>query len=180
MIKPRPPEQFETTRLLARPAALADAEAIFAQYAQDAEVTKYMIWRPHQQISETREFLQRCEEWWRNGTAFPWTLKLKGSGRLIGMVELRLNDWRADLGYVLERASWGQGYMTEAVRFVVEWALSQPGIYRVWATCDVDNLASAHVMEKVGMQREGILRGWSMHPNISEEPHDCYCYALVK
>jgi RimJ/RimL family protein N-acetyltransferase len=85
-MKLRPPEQFETERLLARPAVVADAEAIFAQYAQDAEVAKYMIWRPHQHISETQEFLQRCEEWWRNGTAFPWVLTLKESGRLIGMV----------------------------------------------------------------------------------------------
>jgi RimJ/RimL family protein N-acetyltransferase len=85
-----------------------------------------------------------------------------------------------DLGYVLERASWGKGYMTEAVRFLVDWAVSQPSIYRVWATCDVTNLASAHVLEKVGMQREGVLRRWIMHPNLSEEPRDCYCYALVK
>jgi [ribosomal protein S5]-alanine N-acetyltransferase len=180
MMKPKPPEQFETARLLGRAAAVADAEAIFAQYAQDGEVAKYMIWRPHQHVSETKEFLQRCEEGWRNGTACPWVLTLKESGRLIGMVELRPNDWRADLGYVLERASWGQGYMTEAVRFVAEWALSQPGVYRVWATCDVDNLASARVLEKVGMQREGVLRRWIMHPNISEEPRDCYCYALIK
>jgi hypothetical protein len=54
------------------------------------------------------------------------------------------------------------------------------GIFRVWALCDVDNLASARVMEKVGMQREGILRRWILHPNLSDEPRDVYCYSVVK
>ena len=70
--------------------------------------------------------------------------------------------------------------MTEAVRAVVEWALSQPGIYRVWAVCDVDNAASAKVLEKVGMRCEGILRRWVIHPNIDAAPRDCYCYAIIK
>ena len=50
----------------------------------------------------------------------------------------------------------------------------------MWAVCDIDNLASARVMEKAGMQREGILKRWSVHPNISAEPRDSYCYAVVK
>jgi len=46
--------------------------------------------------------------------------------------------------------------------------------------CDVDNLASARVLEKVGMSREGVLRRSTMHPNASDEPRDSYCYAIVK
>ena len=52
--------------------------------------------------------------------------------------------------------------------------------YRVWATFDVDNKDTARVLERVGMQREGTLRNWLMHPNISEKPRDCYCYSIVK
>lgn len=70
--------------------------------------------------------------------------------------------------------------MTEAVRAVVDWAIGQPEMHRVWAVCDVDNKASARVLEKAGMEREGILRRWSIHPNISEFPRDCICYAKVK
>jgi RimJ/RimL family protein N-acetyltransferase len=46
--------------------------------------------------------------------------------------------------------------------------------------CDVDNLASARVLEKVGMQREGLLRRQIVHPNISDEPGDCYSNAAAK
>ena len=68
----------------------------------------------------------------------------------------------------------------EALRPIVEWSLAQPGIFRVWALCDVDNAASARVLEKVGMRREGLLRRNTMHPNVSDEPRDSYCYAIVK
>jgi len=53
-------------------------------------------------------------------------------------------------------------------------------IYRVWATCDVDNVASARLLERVGMEREGVLRRWLVHPNLSEAPRDCLCYSIVK
>jgi len=70
--------------------------------------------------------------------------------------------------------------MPEAAQAVVEWALAQPSIYRVWAVCDVDNLASARVLEKIGMQREGLLHRHIIHPNISAAPRDCWCFAKVK
>jgi RimJ/RimL family protein N-acetyltransferase len=89
-------------------------------------------------------------------------------------------EFSQNLGYVLGRKFWGQGYMTEAVRAVVDYALAEPEVFRVWAVCDVENAASARVLEKAGMRREGILRRWSMHPNISDEPRDSLCYARVK
>lgn len=98
----------------------------------------------------------------------------------IGMIELRMQGHRAEIGYVLARSYWGRGYMTEAARAVVYWALSQTGVFRVWAVCDVENVASARVLEKLGMRREGTLSRWIIHPNISEQPRDCYCYAVTK
>jgi RimJ/RimL family protein N-acetyltransferase len=70
--------------------------------------------------------------------------------------------------------------MKEAAQFVVRWALSRSDVYRVWATCDVENVASARLLESVGMQREGVLRRWIVHPNISKDPRDALCYAIVK
>jgi [ribosomal protein S5]-alanine N-acetyltransferase len=70
--------------------------------------------------------------------------------------------------------------MTEIVRVLIDWALSQPSIYRVSAVCDSENLASARVMEKAGMQREGLVHRGVLHPNISDEPRDCWLYAKFK
>jgi [ribosomal protein S5]-alanine N-acetyltransferase len=60
------------------------------------------------------------------------------------------------------------------------WLLAQPGIFRVWAVCDVENAGSARALEKARFQQEGILRRWIVHPNRAAEPRDCRVYALVK
>jgi len=61
----------------------------------------------------------------------------------------------------------------------LEFALAQPGVYRVWAYCDVENRASARVMEKVGMEREGLLRRYARFA-VSDEPRDVYMYAKTR
>ncbi len=176
----RPPEIIETPRLRLRPPVMDDAALIFERYAQDTEVTRYLIWRPHQTVEETRAFLRRCISEWENGSAFQWVLSRKEDGGLVGMAEIRIDGYKADLGYLLARPHWGRGYMAEAVRAIIDWTLEQKGIYRIWAVCDVENSASVRVLEKVGMRREGVLRRWSIHPNLGDEPRDCYCYAIVK
>jgi len=95
-------------------------------------------------------------------------------------VHVRPQRFKVTLGYGLAHLHWGKGYMTEAVCVLVEWALSEPEIYRVEAFCDVDNIGAARVMEKAGMQREGMLRRYLLHPNTSDEPRDAYMYAIVK
>ena len=98
-----------------------------------------------------------------------------------GCLDLRQSDrHRIEFGYVLARAWWGQGLMTEALTEIVRWALAQPAIFRISAVCDVDNVGSARVMEKSGLINEGLLRRWLIHPAISNEPRDCYSYALVR
>jgi RimJ/RimL family protein N-acetyltransferase len=175
-----PPKILKTDRLRLRKVKLSDAEAIFRQYAQDPEVTKYVSWRAHRDLEETREYVRMCLLAWDVGKAFHWVIERREDKEVIGMIIARAAGEKWELGYVLARPFWGQGYMTEAVKGIIAWALRQKEIYRVWAVSDVDNIASARVMEKAGMQREGILRRWSVHPNISPEPRDSYCYAITK
>lgn len=175
-----PPEILETERLRMRKPALPDADEIFRQYARDAEVTKYLTWSPNRAVDETRDFLRGCLDNWDNGQSFHWVIVRKKDDRILGMITARVDGHKWELGYVLARAYWGRGYMTEVVKALVQWGLEQPEIQRIWAVCDLDNPASARVMEKAGMRREGVLRRWSVHPNISAEPRDSYCYAIVK
>jgi len=176
----KPPESFETDRLLLRAPRASDATAIYRNYATDPEVTRYLIWTPHKSLKETKHFLERCAEGWNADNNFSWAIIWKETNELAGMAGLRINAFKADLGYALARKFWGQGIATEAVSQIVNWTLAVPDIYRVWALCDVDNAASARVLEKVGMKREGILRRATMHANISDEPRDSYCYAITK
>ena len=175
-----PPKSLKTDRLSLRKAKLADAEAIFRQYATDPEVTKYVSWRAHRNLEETRDYMRMCSLAWDVGKAFHWVIECVADKQVMGMMIARVDAEKWELGYVLARQHWGQGFMTEALKGLIAWALKEKNIYRVWAVCDVDNLASARVMEKSGMQREGVLRRWSVHPNLSPEPRDSYCYAIVK
>jgi Acetyltransferase (GNAT) domain len=70
--------------------------------------------------------------------------------------------------------------MTEVLAEVVNWALRQPSAFRIGAVCDVENIGSARVMEKAGLVREGLLRRWLIHPNVGNEPRDCFSYARVR
>jgi len=159
---------------------MEDATAIFESYAQDPEVTRYLVWKPHKNVQETEQFLSACEQLWQTGKDFAYTIFLKDVGNLIGMISLHPMGFKYEVGYVLARPYWGKGYMTEALCALIEWAFTQPDIFRVQAFCDVDNLGSARVMEKAGMTREGLLRRYVLHPIISDEPRDAHLYAIVK
>jgi RimJ/RimL family protein N-acetyltransferase len=173
----RAPERIRTPRLLLRRPVAADAQAMFDAYASDPEVTRFLTWPTHETVARAREFLRRCDAVWGDGSAFPWAITL--DERLIGMIELRRADHRAEIGYAISRATWGQGYTTEAARAVVEWALAEPPIRRVWAYVDVTNAPSARVLEKTGMTREGLVRAWYVPPAFGV-PRDCWMYARVK
>ncbi len=174
------PTTFITARLQLRQPALDDAPTIFARYTQDPEVARYMIWRPHTSVAETERFLQRCFAVWADGSAFPYVIERQEDGQLLGMIEFRVDDFKAEFGYVLARDAWGHGYMSEALTCLVDWTLAQPTIYRAAAFHDVDNPASGRVMAKAGMAYEGLLRRFSIHPNVSAAPRDCHVYARVR
>ena len=175
-----PPPHIETARLILRKPVAEDTARIYEAYASDAEVTRYLTWRPHRTLADGEEPSAERLAAWDTGKYFSWVITLRDGGELMGMISARRVEWRVDLGYVLGRKFWGRGYMTEAARAVIDWALSEPEVFRVWAVCDVENPASARVLEKAGMRREGILRRWALHPNVSDEPRDCLCYAKVR
>jgi len=175
-----PPDQFETTRLVLRRPRMSDADDIFDNYASDPEVTRYLTWPPHTDPSTLTSFLRLLLTRWDSGEEYSWVLTLPSEDRVIGMIGCRVREHAADIGYVLGRKYWGHGYVTEAAKAIVDWASALESIYRVWAVCDVENKASSRVLEKVGMQREGILRRSIVHPNISPEPRDGYVYARVR
>lgn len=175
-----PPEILETERLRLRRPTAADARPLFESYAQDPDVTRYLGWSAHTDLRETREFLARCDDAWEDGTANSYVIERDGDGEPLGMIEIRIRGARVSCGYVLARRHWGQGLMPEAVTALRDWALGQPDLHRFWAVCDVENRGSRRVLEKAGMEREGILRRWEAHPGVSGVPRDVFCYAAVK
>ena len=174
------PDIFQTKRLMLRPMATADANAVFRCYAQDPQVTRYLTWRPHQTPGETQAYIAGCLAASAEASR-TYLLIGRDDFGLRGAIDLRLPaKHHLAFGYLLARPWWGQGLMAEVLREVVRWGLAQPRIFRAGAVCDIDNVASARVMEKAGLIREGVLRRWLVHPNISDQPRDCFSYARVR
>ena len=168
-----------TERLLLREFCADDEEDIHA-YASDPEVVRLMIWGPNTPAM-TKMYLagalKEQDEWPRASVSL--AIELKSDRRVLGSIGLRIKDEKnrtADLGYVLARAHWGQGYMAEAGRAVLDAAFRQVGLHRVWATCDPRNRASYRVMEKLGMRREAHFRKDVMEKG---EWRDSYLYAIL-
>jgi RimJ/RimL family protein N-acetyltransferase len=171
-------EKIQTARLILRKPRQEDAPLMFESYAQDPDVTRYLLWRPHRDISNSYAFIDRCLSRWEAQQEFVWFI-FSNSNQLIGSIGAsKKEDSSYDLGYCLARPFWGNGYMPEAIDAVVEWVFNNPSISQVSAVCDIENSASARALEKAGFVREGILLQFAVCPNISSEPRDCYRYAF--
>jgi RimJ/RimL family protein N-acetyltransferase len=168
-----------TGRLALRRPHGDDAEAIFARFSSDADVTRYVGWPRHQSVSDTHGFLRFSDAEWERWPAGPYLI-FNRSGQLLGATGLSFETpFRASTGYVLARDAWGRGYATEALRAMV--ALAPPlGVQRLYAICHAEHHASARVLEKCAFEREGTLRAHTLFPNLgTREAQDVLCYASV-
>lgn len=178
----RPPARFDTARLILRAPQLEDARPLYENHCADPEATRYISWRTHRDLSVTEDAVAMFRrEWETNGRDRAFIIALRERpDQLIGTVGYRSKPPEIVLGYALGRRHWGRGYATEATRALLDWALAQPSIWRASAVCDVDNPASARVLERVGMRFEGRLRRAIFSPNVSDDPRDALQYARVR
>lgn len=150
---------LETERLLLRPVTLNDVSDLFS-YASDPELTLYLPWPAHKSKEDSRQII---EEWllaYQTNQPAPWGIIDRSTKKLIGtigFVAYKPDDYRAELGYALSRIYWGQGFMLEAARTVIEYGFEH-GLNRIYAFADPNNKRSQRVLEKVGMVCEGTLR----------------------
>ena len=177
------PERLQTRRLILRAPRAADAACMFEAYTRDAQVVRYLVWRPHQKLSETEAFVVDCMAAWESASGRPYVLAYREAEAIaIGMLDARIltPSHTIDLGYVLQRASWGHGLMHEAVDALSEAALALPACLRIQASCDMENLASARVLEKAGFVREGCLERHAVLPNLGAEARPSLLYARCR
>jgi ribosomal-protein-alanine N-acetyltransferase len=170
---------LETSRLALRELRVDDARAVNA-YASDPEVVRYLDWGPST-LEDTERFLAtaRAARDAVPRTAYHLAVVLRSTGRLIGGCRIEVRrpaDRGGDIGYAFDRYAWGRGYATEATRALLEFGFDSLELHRIWATCDVRNRASARVLEKLGMRREGHLRQTTRPKG---EWRDSYLYAIL-
>jgi ribosomal-protein-alanine N-acetyltransferase len=179
------PEVLHTRRLKLRKPLIEDAHEVFRNYGRDPEVTRYLAWKTHRRVEDAFEAMLARLAHWEQGTEYSWSITPPGdSPSVMGMISAVPDPrraWTWSLGYVLGKEWWDQGLMTEAVRAVTSTLFAQEGMLRVGAWVDEQNYASMRVLEKAGFEREGILRCWSLHPQVSPTtPRDCWSFSVLR
>lgn len=156
----RNPPVLETGRLLLRRMLKTDYKDMYA-YASRPEVTQYLLWNPHESESYTRQYLQYIQSRYRAGEFYDWAIVLKEQNRMVGtcgFTRFMTDANSAEIGYVLHPDCWGQGIAVEAARAVLRFGFVDLHLHRIEAHYMEANLRSRRVMEKIGMQFEGVLR----------------------
>ena len=170
--------ELETERLILRKFTVDDAPQMYRNYASDPEVTRYLTWVPHKDEDATRDYLKHVEEEYAKDDTYMWALVLKDTSEVIGsvsVVHMTAECNGCEIGYCLGRPWWHQGLMSEAVRVVTRYLISE-GFGRVEAVHDTENVRSGRVMRNAGMQFEGIMRkSRSNNRGIV----DCAIYSLI-
>ena len=168
---------MHTLRLTLRDFRASDVDGVFA-YASDPEVTRFMFYGPCDK-ADTQAYLHRMLQSQTEVPRRTWEVAVvrTGDGQLIGACDLTLEEaLTADVGYILARDAWGQGYATEIARTLLRAGFEQLGLQRIFAICDMRHLASVHVLEKAGLRRETTLYGYK---EAKGRAWDMYRYALT-
>ena len=156
--------RLETDRLLLRPFTPEDAQQMYDNWASDPEATRFLTWKPHASVDATRNWLTYRATQYEKPDYYGWAITLKDSGEVIGDISIVRSDEdlrMAELGWVLARKCWGQGYAPEAARAMIDHLIDTVGYHRIQAWHDVQNPKSGRAMIKSGMRYEGTLRQYA-------------------
>ena len=148
-------QMLQTERLILRRFVDSDAEAMFQNWASSDENLTYVTWDPHSNVEITQNSIRNWVASYTNPNYYKWAICLKENpGQVIGdisIVEIHEEDSSCEIGYVLGKAYWGRGMMTEALKAVLYFCFTQAGFQKVRARYASLNPASGRVMEKAGM-----------------------------
>ncbi len=168
---PSSPPTLTTERLTLRPLKTSDAEAIFAIYSHP-EVMRYWSSPAMHELQEAHRFIERAAEYLAAQDSLTWGMTRHGEDKVIGVCVLHgysVQNKRSEVGYVLGREYWGQGYMNEALVAMVDYAFGPCQLIRLEADLDPRNAASEKALARLGFVREGLLRErWVVDDEVSD------------
>jgi RimJ/RimL family protein N-acetyltransferase len=148
-----------------------DVDALFAIFS-DEVMMRYWSTPPMKDRGEAAELLARIRRMFADKTGFQWGVERKGDGELLGtctLFNIHRANMRAELGYCLRSAHWRQGYMSEALATLIGHAFGVLGLRRLEADVDPKNANSLRILERMGFQREGLLRErWDVGGDIQD------------
>ena len=173
------PLRLEGTRVVLREMVEEDAEGVFA-YASDPEVTQHLAWGPTEELEASRDYIRECRAENHAGLALTLGVEWKAERAVVGAVAL-FNLAHAhnvgEIGFVLQRRVWGRGIGHEMLSLMLHYGFTAMHLERIEGWAVAENARSRHLLEKVGMTREGLLRGHRVYRGV---PVDRVVYGLLR
>nr|WP_026681587.1 GNAT family protein [Priestia megaterium] len=170
---------LETDRLVLRELTNEDAEGIFACFSND-DLTRFYGQETLKSIEEAEKFVDFFSKNYSEKRGIRWGIERKGTNGIIGTIGF--NAWspkhkRAEIGYEIHPEQWTEGYISEAVSKVLSYGFDLMGLNRIGAVVFIENDASNKLLEKVGFQKEGVLRDYMYQGG---KAYDTYVYSLLR
>jgi RimJ/RimL family protein N-acetyltransferase len=169
---------LDAPRLRLRTLTEADVPAIFSIFS-NAEALRYWSHGPMSDPAEADRLLDDIRRHAAAGTLFQWGIARRETGEVIGTCTLHRIERahrRAELGYIVKRELWGNGFAHEALTALLDHAFGTMGLHKLEADIDPRNAASIRSVEKLGFKREGHLRE---RYQILGEIQDSLIYGLL-
>lgn len=168
---------LESDRLVLRQFKENDAEEIYDGFINQKEFLYYAN-KKRKTLDEEKKFLVKIQEKYKSNDYYNWLITLKESKKIIGTINLKVEEKNetVEVNYSIDNRYTTNGYMTEALNLVKDYCLNELKVNRFQGGCCVKNIASKRVMEKCGMQCEGILRKYII---LDDGYHDMYMFSIV-
>ena len=154
------PTRLVTSRLVLRGYEESDAPHIF-RYGSDPETTQFMFWDTSRSVADSLEFLNGLIPSHYAKGELDYAITLLGDDRPIGGVSAYWNprdEQVMELGYILRKDHWGNGFVVEAGRALMAHAFETTPVERIFAPIFAPNSKSRRAAEKMGMKLDGVLR----------------------
>ena len=176
---PFQPVTLETERLRLRWITAADAPGLFAVYS-DPVVARFLSRPAFTEMAQAEKMAANAQDGYADGSGVNFAIERKGEPGLMGncmLFRFHRESRRAEIGYSMGRQYWGQGYMHEALRALIDYAFGPLALNRIEADIDPRNANSAKSLERLGFRAEGILRErWIVAGEVSDTAY----YGLLR
>ncbi len=170
---------LETERLDLVEITVVHTQSYFDIMSRD-DVTLYYGMESLTSIDEASKIIESFGNGFHSKRGIRWGMILKETGEYIGSVglnNLNIVSKKAEVGYELHPSYWGKGLTTEAVKAILQYSFDELDLYRMGAITYPQNTASTKLLEKIGFQKEGLLRGYLFQYSRS---HDAFVFSILQ
>lgn len=169
--------ELVTQRLKLRRIKESDALEIY-EGLRNQEEFLYYTHKEKITLQEEIDSLKGIDEKYKNKDYYNWLITQISDGKIVGMINLRVMEINecVEFNYAIDKRYTKRGYMSEALKCIIDFALNKMKVNRIQGGCSVKNIASKTVMEKCGMEYEGTLKNYLI---LKDGYHDMHMYSLI-